>query len=137
MKSFQSLRQFYQISGIMPPQSNQKKSLLNGKNLFFIISTILVMVMTTLFSFFKTATLIDYGKSSYTAITIMIFTPNFVINIYKSADIFKLIEKFDKFIEKSELFPHFFKKYLFALKINYENFVCEKFRTIGFYVAKC
>lgn len=104
MKSFKSLRQFYEISGILPPQTNQK-CLLNAKNLFYLISMLQYMLSTASFSLFKTGSMAEYGKSFYGYITVLIYSPNFLITIYKSADIFMLFERFDKFIEKSKSFP--------------------------------
>lgn len=117
MKSFQSLSQFYQISGIFPLQPNQN-CLLNSKNSYFLISMLTLLITTASFSFFKTASIADYGKSFYGVISVLIYSINFLITIYKSTDIFKLIDKFDKFMEKSKLFFSLFSnRNYFIIKI--------------------
>lgn len=114
MKSFQSLSQFYQISGIFPLQPNQN-CLLNSKNSYFLISMLTLLITTASFSFFKTASIADYGKSFYGVISVLIYSINFLITIYKSSDIFKLIDKFDKFMEKSKFFSHYFQIEIISL----------------------
>lgn len=104
MKSFQTLREFYHFSGIFPPQpQSNKKCLLNAKNVLILISMLQYLVTTASFLMFKTASIKENGISFYGAISVFVFSPSFLFIIYKSADIFVLMDKFEKFIEQSEL----------------------------------
>lgn len=137
MRSFQSLRQFYRISGIFPPSQLNQKCLLNANNLFYVISMLQYMISTVSCSLFKTGSMAEYVKSFFGAISALIFIQIFLITISKSADIFMLIDKFDKFVEKSKFFSFLIKKKTFALFILRFIFRKKKHRTIEFRIPKC
>lgn len=104
MRSFKLLREFYCFSGIVPPQSQpNRKCLLNFKNVLILVSMLQYLMTTASFLLFKTASIKENGISFYGAISVFVFSPSFLLTIYKSADIFELMNKFEKFIEQSEL----------------------------------
>lgn len=78
--------------------------MLNAKNVIFIFAMLQYLMATASFTFFGNASIIDYGKSFYGSITIIVYLPNLLITIYKSDEILMLIDKFDGIIEKSKLF---------------------------------
>lgn len=128
MKSFRSLREFYQVSGVLPPQPNQK-CMLNAKNVLFLTGMLQYVVWGTPFLLFKPASVTDYGKAIYGITSMLVFSLNFLITINSSADIFKLIDKFENFMERSKSFS--FPKRTILRFYKRLSFIPKNDRTIG------
>lgn len=77
---------------------------LNATNVLVLICMLQYVVWATSFLLFKPASVTDYGKTIYGIISMLVFSQNFLITINNSVAIFKLIDRFENFMEKSKLF---------------------------------
>lgn len=101
MKLFHTLQEFYQELGLKPPHSNRNSSA-TFKSLLIFLVLIQGFVATITFCVFKANTVQEYGDSFYIALTELtnsIYCYHFILNMRK---IYQLIEKLERFVEKSE-----------------------------------
>lgn len=99
MKLFQSLQKFYRITGIYPSSSNRNHSV-NWKILLILLSLIQFAVLTGVFFITEANSIDEYGTSFYGSISALLGVVDFLINIWKMANILRLIGKFEEFINK-------------------------------------
>lgn len=101
VKLFQILQNVYFKLGIFyPSQSNQNHSM-NSRKLFFLISYIQMLLLSFEFLLFEAESVSELGISFYSTVTELGCLINFLMIAWKIPKIFDLIEKFEKFIEKS------------------------------------
>lgn len=101
VKLFQMLQNIYFNLGIFyPSQSNQNHSI-NSRKLFFLISYVQMLVLSFEFLLFEAKSIPELGISFYSTVTELGCLINFLMIKWKIPEIFDLIGKFEKFIEKS------------------------------------
>ena len=101
VKLFQLTRIYYKTLGIYPTKPNQKYAF-NLTSLFSFLSMITINISSASFFFFKAETIDEYLRSFYVSFTQFGFVFCFLVNIWKASNILKLIEDYEKFIQKSE-----------------------------------
>lgn len=104
MALFQTVQRIYKTMAIHPSlsQSNQFCSL-NVKIQFYLIITSQTLFGSTAFLFCKANTIQSMADSFYVSLTHAVCLIYILITMWKVADILQLIDKCEKFIEKSEL----------------------------------
>lgn len=103
-KLFQTLREYFKIIGIHPLQLNHGSCNLNC------VIILLFMTLNVLsaggFLMYGADNVRDYGISYYTFITELVSVACLLSFRNNMETIFELIDEFEAFIEKSELFNH-------------------------------
>lgn len=102
MKLFQCVQTFYRMLGVYPPQHGQI-SALNPKNLLIICNLAQGFMLIGAFALFRAKTVREFGDCYYTSTTSLSHSIYVSIHIWKMAKILKLIERFERIIQKSEL----------------------------------
>lgn len=74
---------------------------MNSRKLFFLISYIQMLLLSFEFLLFEAESVSELGISFYSTVTELGCLINFLMIAWKIPKIFDLIEKFEKFIEKS------------------------------------
>lgn len=102
-KMFEIIRETLHQMGIDLPFS------FNFRNLFLILALVQAIISSVLCFLWEAKLMSDYGLCFYAFVTESTVLAIFAINIWKIADILKLFEKCEKFVEKSkQLFSFFF-----------------------------
>lgn len=101
MELFHSNREFWQTMGIKPPHPNQIHPF-NARNLFFILSLIMVCISTLAFLVFRAEVMLEYGICVYGSLSDLTLLADILISIWQIPNIFKMIEMCEQFIEMSE-----------------------------------
>lgn len=101
IKLFQLVQKFYHIQGIDPPASNRSGSYI-GKNLFIQFCLVQMFISATLFFLFKAQSMFEFGITFYASATELYVFSYFTVTLWKMANIFELIWKFENFIGKSK-----------------------------------
>lgn len=99
---FQSLRQYYQTMGIYLPKNTNQGCSVNRKSSFFLFFYIQLIISSMLFFSYKAESVLEFGASFYAVISELFCTWYFLIKMFQMPKILKLIEAFEKFIEKSK-----------------------------------
>lgn len=101
MKLFQAIQNYFAIVGINSPQQKQKFPD-NKKALIILMLLIINYLFVCVFLFRKAKNFEEIANTFYNAVTIIVIIIDHVIHIWKSDALFKFIEIFEKFIQKSE-----------------------------------
>lgn len=138
MALFQTVQKIYETIAIHPSlwRSNQFCSL-NVKIQFFLINTLQTLIASTAFFSFKANTIQLLADSFYVSLTHAVALFYISITIWKVADILQLIDKCEKFIEKSESMLCF----LFSLEKSFisiwKHYIfLFRYRIIGFDIKR-
>lgn len=102
MKLFRSVQKYYQTIGIDLAQSDQK-CLFNAKNVLPLLCQMQMFISAFGAFLFEVKSVSDYGMAFYASITGFAMANFFSILIRSRSTIYKLIVRFEKFIEKSKL----------------------------------
>lgn len=114
---FRNVRKFYQTLGIYPPiQSHHQAFSLNGKNLFFLLSLVVPFTFAVAYFLFRAQSIQEFGIPFCASVIILSSFGINVIQIWRSAETYQLIEHFEHFINKSE-----FRIYLMRSIIYFPN----------------
>lgn len=100
LKLLQLLQKVYQDMGICPSQPNQIRHPINWRSIYFLFSFIQLFIFSFAFLIFAASSIVDAGTSFYVAVTELCCIVYYLINKLKMPRILKLIEHFEKFIEK-------------------------------------
>lgn len=100
---FQSLRKFIRMLGIHPSQPNQRYSF-SLKSVAIFMTLILLFASSTAYFLFKAETIPEYAQCFYMSATALCITINFLTLCLEMRNILKLIEKYEEFIQKGEIF---------------------------------
>lgn len=84
-----------------PPQPNQMCEL-NCKNLFYILTQIVMLVPIAGFFIFKAESAYEYSTTAYMALTLASVILQLIIFLYKTESFRNLIGNYEQFIEKRE-----------------------------------
>lgn len=101
VKIFQTAQNYMKIIGIYPPRPGQSHTF-NTKNICYLVCLVNVFILVTLFFLFQAKSAVEFSISFYCSITSLTVFSLSTINIYKTANIFKVVEAIEKFIEKSK-----------------------------------
>lgn len=96
---FESIRIYFGVLGIFPPNANENSSL-NWRNLLVIFSFIQNGISSLVFFMFEANSVLDYGITFYTYTSMMYCVWYFVAFIWRTPQIFQLIESCQQFIEQ-------------------------------------
>lgn len=99
MKLFQSVQSFYCTMGVYPPEPNQRLSF-RLKRIFFPLSSFITFLALVAFFFFEAQTVEQYASAFHGSITELVILADFHIIAWQMPNILKLIENFERFIEK-------------------------------------
>lgn len=100
-KLFKSVLNFFQTLGIYPLQQNESYTF-NWISLAILLSMIGTCISTATYFLFEAETIDELSIAFYVSVTELNFLVCFVGNIWKMKSILQMIEKNEKFIEKSE-----------------------------------
>lgn len=101
MKLFQSLQTFYRMMGIYPSQTDKMPSF-NFRNLFIPLNLLVLFILQIGFFLFKAKSIVERAETFYSSLTIIGCMMIFLLQFWEMTNILELIEKFEKFIEKSK-----------------------------------
>lgn len=101
VKLFQATRRFHIMGGLYPPQPHQKHPF-SLKNLRILNGLICAFFGVTGYFLFLADNMFDYTISFYASVTTLFFTTMFSINIWKTANIYKLLDLGERLLEKSK-----------------------------------
>lgn len=102
MNLFKSVRKFYEVMGLYPPQPNQNRSF-NLRNFFYsIFSMTLFISLLCCFALKPTMTVLERVETVYVMLTELACVVNFFVSYQKIGIILLLIERFNEYIEKSK-----------------------------------
>lgn len=124
IKLFQSIQKFYHTIGFK--HSSKSHSSCNCRNLFALFAITQLFITSTAFFLLEANSLQEYSTSFYGSITELDCLVYFATNFFKLRNILKLIENYDKFIEKSK------KKQKKASSKN-SNFTSLQFAFVGWH----
>lgn len=110
LKLLQLTQKVYQDMGTYPLQSNQNWRSINWRNIFILFSFIQMFIFSLAFLIFEAKTIIEAGTCFYAVITEICCSIFYLIHMWKTQKILKLIENFEIFIEKCKRISFFFKK---------------------------
>lgn len=97
---FHSVRKFIQMMGIYPSEPNQKYSF-KLRSALILLSLILPFISKAAYFLFKAQTIAEQAKIFYLSMSEIFLTLDFVAMCLEMRNILQLIEKYEKFIEKS------------------------------------
>lgn len=101
MKLFHLVQNCYQTMGIYePPQSNHLTIIL--RKLFFILSMMLMLFSNIGYFFYDANSISEYGNSFFTSNAQINTLIAYLISAWQMPNITKLIESYEKFIERSK-----------------------------------
>lgn len=98
---FQAIQNYHQTLGICQPQPNASHPI-NWRMLVVFFCFAEQIASATVFFLTEAKTVLDYGCSFYTSISMVYCVYYFLILIQRTPQIFQLIEHFQEFIEQSE-----------------------------------
>lgn len=103
IKLFHSVQKCFKLAGFIPQESNPcGYCTFNWRNLFHLFSLGLMLLTASTFFFFKARTVYEYG-ASYTGSNIIVATLlYYIVFMFKTKNILLLIERYERFIEKSK-----------------------------------
>lgn len=101
MELFQKIRESWQIMGINRPIGAAQTHSFNLKNLFFLISLIVLCISTTAFLLFRANTLFEYGSCMYAMLSSLCTFCDILIGIWQIPITFKMIKTCKRFIQIS------------------------------------
>lgn len=102
IKLFQYVQNFYQTLGIHPPIQSYQTFSLNRRNLFFLSCSVLTFILSTAYLLFDAQSIQDFGIPFCASVIILSGFFIYIVQIWRNAEIFQLIEHFEKFIEQSK-----------------------------------
>lgn len=79
----------------------------NWINILNVIGFVHIIVVRGAFLLFRAKTLVEYGLVFYPLVSGFTAGPTVLVGIWKRGDIFKIIQKYEKFIEKSNSYRGF------------------------------
>lgn len=100
MKSFEPIRRYFSVLGIDSLQLNQK-SAFNVKNVFVLLQLILTASSSFAFILLKAQTFAEYAYGFCMVLTLIIGNFDSLICIWKSEQLFKLMNNFETIIAES------------------------------------
>lgn len=101
VKLFQATRRFLDMAGIYPPQPHQLHRF-SSRNLTILIGLIVAFIGVSGYFLFLAKNMVDYSISFYASVSILFFICVFTINIWKTSNIYELLDLGERLIEKSE-----------------------------------
>lgn len=101
IKLFQFIRMHYQRTGIYSPEIYENH-LLNRKVQIYLLAFVQLLIAATAFLLFKARSIGDVVFSYCDCITMAWYIAVIALNAYKISNIFRLIDRYDEFIRKSE-----------------------------------
>ena len=111
IKLFLYTKECYTKVGIDLPEQNPNR-LISSKKVFIITFSTMIFMSMVISCITATKSLYDIAVSFYLSTTSLVTMTLYVLNIVHIGNIFKLTEKFERFIERSKLirkFDFFFK----------------------------
>lgn len=103
MLLLQSVRKYLGIIGIYSPLSNQPFSKWNWRIVAYFISLSQLIISSIAFMLIKAETAAEYGYSFCQALNGFAGIAIVSIFLWKRGNIFKLLERFQEFVDRSEL----------------------------------
>lgn len=88
--------------GICPPQNQNERLSFNMRNVCILFCYAQVCFPVLAFFLFKANTVVDYGSSFFTFITMFAVAVWFLVIMWQIKNILSLIDDFDQFIENSK-----------------------------------
>lgn len=98
MKIFQLLQENYALVGIIPPQLNHKQRTLNLKNTIALLMYSQIVAQCCEILLFKAKTFSEYAESFCLMAGMLTASSNFAITVWKSIEVFQLIQNYENFI---------------------------------------
>lgn len=98
---FKFTQKAYQDIGIIPFQTNQKRSFVNSKNLFFLYLFAVSIASSAAYLLFEACSIIEYGMVFFTCTTVVLIFIEYLIILWQMENILSYIENCERFIEKS------------------------------------
>lgn len=102
MKLFQNVQKIYEQMGISSSELNQNYSIWNVKTVLIFLVQIQFITSSAVFFFFKADTVGQHADSFYVMTSATVCLVFVALSMWMIADLRKLIEKFENFIEKSK-----------------------------------
>lgn len=102
MLLLQSVRKYFEIIGIYSPFASQSFSKWNWRIVAFFISLCQLIISSIAFMLIKAETAAEYGYSFCQALNGFSGMANVSIFLWKRGNIFKLLERFEAFVDRSE-----------------------------------
>lgn len=102
MKLFQSVRDFYEITGLKPSSTDPNARVLNIRNSLFFLSMIPMLVSTLGVFMFQEISYIDFAITFYILITCISCMATFLISFFKIKDLYLFFERIEMFIDGSK-----------------------------------
>lgn len=99
---FQYIRESYQAIGLDPSDSNATPIASNPRVVFIAFSIFQMCISTAAFSIYNAETIEERASSFYSSITNLYLLVNFLSLTTKMSDTSKVIEAFEKLIERSK-----------------------------------
>lgn len=99
MKFLQAIQKPMHIMGIRQINKMNKKSV-NWRNMLIFISMCQFSTFGIIFFLIEANNLIEYSESSFISITALLFTNMFGLFIRNTANLFELIDEFEKITKK-------------------------------------
>lgn len=131
MKLFQFIRNLHKTIGLTAPsfdQSNQQRCSFNFRNISILICMIELTISSILYFLFEATALNEQAESFYTCLSEIACISDFLVNIWNVPKMVKLIEKFERFIEKRKFLN--LKRMFFSSKKKLEK---KKIKKINFF----
>lgn len=101
IKSFFYIQNIFARVGIIPPKPNQKR-LFSSKNGLFLIHNAQLFVLMAISGVTSVASFFELALNFYLCTTTMVIITLYILNILQYGGVLKLIEKFERLIEKSK-----------------------------------
>lgn len=103
MLLLQSVRNYFEVFGIYSPASNPYNSKWNWRIVVFFISLAQLAISSAAFSLLQAKTAAESGYSFCQALNGTAAMAIISVYLWKCEKIFKLLEQFERFVDKSEL----------------------------------
>lgn len=101
IKLFLYVQKSFERVGIDTQQQNQHR-LLSSKSVYFLIFMTHIFILMVISGVTATQSIYDYALSVYLSTATFVIMSLYVLNIFHSGNICKLIEKIEQFIRKSK-----------------------------------
>lgn len=103
IKLFQNAQKYFRSIDISPSQQLQKKRFFHWKYVLVFIYFTLFSVATLVFFLFEAKSMAEYSTCFYTFTSLLLSTCCYLTIILHTDDMFRMIEKCEKFIENRKL----------------------------------
>lgn len=117
MKIFQSIISNLNSEGIAWPQKHP----FNVKNITILVNLSLATILATLFLLLEAETFSDYGDSFYVIASTIVSSVIFAVIVWKTQEIFKLINSFETIIQEREFDCSFKKRFQLIMEVIFRN----------------